>query len=74
MQGLLDKLRPVFMEDKEGSCAINETLHQYLSSMKESINDVPEQWDRFKKYTNPYEFIHTAVPGTKTAVAKARPL
>ena len=29
------------------------------SSMKESINDVPEQWDRFKKYTNPYEFIHS---------------
>ena len=74
MQGLLDKLHPVFMEDKEGSCAINGTLHQYLSSMKESINDVPEQWDRFKKYTNPYEFIHTAVPGTKTAVARARPL
>ena len=35
-------------------------------------NDVG--WDICKKITNPYEFIHTIIPGHKTQVSKLMPL
>ena len=31
-------------------------------------------WDKYKKYTNPYEFIHTVVPNTKQSVCIYKPL
>ena len=40
--------------------SINEKTQGYLSKAKQLINDNYEQWDIYKKYTNPYEFIHTA--------------
>jgi 23S rRNA U2552 (ribose-2'-O)-methylase RlmE/FtsJ len=31
-------------------------------------------WDMYKKYTNPYEYIHTMIPQRKHSVCKLRPL
>ena len=33
-----------------------------------------DEWDRFKKFTNPYEYIHTPVPNSKQAVCRLKPL
>jgi 23S rRNA U2552 (ribose-2'-O)-methylase RlmE/FtsJ len=33
-----------------------------------------DEWDTYKKYTNPYEYIHSHVPHKKKSVAKYKPL
>jgi len=53
---------------------INKTLSVYLSDAKNQIDSKQSEWDRYKKYTNTYEYIHTPVTGTKTAVCKLKPL
>ena len=45
---------------------ISHTLHACLCEMKEQIKECGEDaWDAVKKYTNPFEFIHTAIPNSK---------
>ena len=51
---------------------ISQSLYAFLIEIKEKM--VPAQWDLYKKYTNPYEFIHTHIPPTKRCVSKLRPL
>ena len=53
---------------------INKTLNKYLSVVKDKIESYVEQWDRYKKYTNPYEYIHTIIPHTKLSVSTLKPL
>ena len=47
---------------------INKTLHKYLNALKAQIDEREPAWDKFKKYTNPYEFIHTIVPNTRQSI------
>jgi 23S rRNA U2552 (ribose-2'-O)-methylase RlmE/FtsJ len=42
--------------------------------MKECLNNCEKDWDTFKKYTNPYEYIHSLVPSKKKSIAKYKPL
>jgi 23S rRNA U2552 (ribose-2'-O)-methylase RlmE/FtsJ len=53
---------------------ISGTLSDYLSSLKEKITPKERAWDIYKKYTNPYEYIHTPVPMKKKSVAKVKPI
>ena len=53
---------------------INKTLSKYLIKTKQQINENITWWDNTKKYTNPFEFIHTAVPGYKYSVSRVKPL
>ena len=53
---------------------ISLTLKDYLNNIKLEINNNFEKWDFVKKYTNPYEFIHTIVPNSKHSVSKYNPL
>jgi len=56
---------------------ISHTLNMHLCEIKAQIEDCGEEpWDSVKKYTNPFEFIHTAIPNCKTytTVSKLRPL
>ena len=53
---------------------INKTLSLYLSKIKKKINKHNESWDNVKKYTNPYEYIHTVIPYKKKCIAKYKPL
>ena len=53
---------------------INKTLNIYLNKAKCQIDSKQVEWDRFKKYTNPYEYIHTTVPIAKMPVCKLKPL
>lgn len=53
---------------------INKTLHKYLSILKQQIDECETAWDKFKKYTNPYEFIHTVVPNSRQSICTYKPL
>ena len=49
-------------------------LSKLLSKIKTEIEKDLKQWEIIKRYTNPYEFIHTNIPGTKTALCNYRPI
>ncbi len=53
---------------------ISLTLNYYLNNVKRQIDADYNTWDHVKKYTNPYEFIHTTIPNTKHSVSKLKPL
>lgn len=53
---------------------INKTLYNYINNMKCEIDNYQNEWDKFKKYTNPYEYIHTHVNGSSQAICKLNPL
>ena len=53
---------------------INKTLYKYLSFIKEQIDCRLEQWDKYKKCTNPYEYIHSVIPNTKQAISTLKPI
>jgi len=56
------------------SCYISYSLCDYLSKFKQQIEVSLDAWDNIKKYTNPYEFIHTLIPGNKISISKLKPL
>ena len=53
---------------------ISKTLYKYLTDIKNQINKYIDLWDIYKKYTNPYEYIHTIVPDKKSSISKYKPL
>jgi len=53
---------------------ISNTLSNYLYEIKEELEKREKDWDIFKKYTNPYEYINTQIPLKKKAVSKHKPL
>tara|TARA_B110001450_G_scaffold110795_6_gene104618 strand:+ start:9991 stop:11388 length:1398 start_codon:yes stop_codon:yes gene_type:complete len=53
---------------------ICESLYYYLTNIKKQINLYENQWDIYKKFTNPYEYIHSQVPNSKFSVCKHKPL
>ena len=62
--------------DEKIEIKINKTLAEYLKRVKEQISsiNIVTQWDNIKKYTNPYEYIHTPVPSYKFSVSRLKPL
>lgn len=53
---------------------VSFSLAEYLYEIKKKISEKGIDWDTFKKYTNPYEYIHSVVPGKKKSVSKYKPL
>ena len=53
---------------------ISKSLLSYLNSMKEQIDYYENSWDIYKKYTNPYEYIHTLIPNLKVSISKLKPI
>lgn len=53
---------------------ISNSLSHYIYEIKERIQLYDQEWDIFKRYTNPYEYIHTNVPNKKKSVSKHKPL
>jgi 23S rRNA U2552 (ribose-2'-O)-methylase RlmE/FtsJ len=45
-----------------------------LYEIKEELEKNEKDWDIFKKYTNPYEYIHSQIPQKKRCVSKYKPL
>jgi 23S rRNA U2552 (ribose-2'-O)-methylase RlmE/FtsJ len=56
------------------SPVISNSLSYYLYDIKEKIDKHEYDWDTCKKYTNPYEYIHTPVPAKKKCIAMHKPL
>ena len=57
-----------------GEVVISKTFMKYLQEMKSLIGAVSGQWDKYKRYTNPYEFIHTQHPVGRTPICTVVPL
>lgn len=54
--------------------AICNSLAHYMLDIKQKITQYQKEWDIYKKYTNPYEYIHSNIPYKKKCVAKFKPL
>jgi len=53
---------------------ISQSLSHYLCNIKEKIDDREKEWDIYKKYTNPCEYINSVVPNKRKSVSKYKPL
>ena len=53
---------------------ISNSLSKYLYEIKEKINNYNTEWDVYKKYTNPYEYIHTITPIKKMYLSNYKPV
>ena len=53
---------------------INKSLSLYLNKIKCQIDDHIDDWDKYKKYTNNYEYIHTNIPKTNNSICRLKPL
>jgi 23S rRNA U2552 (ribose-2'-O)-methylase RlmE/FtsJ len=68
-------IEPIFSQkDIINNITINKTLHKYLTNLKGQIDACEVSWDKYKKYTNPYEFIHTIVPNARNSICTYKPL
>jgi 23S rRNA U2552 (ribose-2'-O)-methylase RlmE/FtsJ len=72
-----------FLIHKNIECIIQETptevkysnsLSYYLYNIKKQIDKHEREWDIYKKYTNPYEYINSIVPYKKKSIAKHKSL
>lgn len=50
------------------------SLYYYLNDIKKEIDKVSMQWDKYKKITNTYEYIHTNMPNGKMSVCTLKPI
>ena len=61
-------------DDSKPVPAISFSLARYLSEVKNKITTYGREWDTYKKYTNPYEYINTIVPNKAKCISKYKPL
>ena len=47
------------VDDKSPDIMISHSLSRYLYEIKQRLETIEHDWDIHKKYTNPYEYIHT---------------
>ena len=47
----------------------SHSLYHYLTESKQKIDNNVNEWDFFKKFTNPYEYIHTPPQNNARSVA-----
>jgi 23S rRNA U2552 (ribose-2'-O)-methylase RlmE/FtsJ len=53
---------------------INKTLYLYLEKIKGGIDNCASSWEKYKKYTNPYEYIHTPYKKGSPPICLIKPL
>jgi len=53
---------------------ISQSLSHYLYGLKQKLELCEKEWDIHKKYTNPYEYVHTIIPNKKKCVSRYKPL
>jgi 23S rRNA U2552 (ribose-2'-O)-methylase RlmE/FtsJ len=58
-----------FKEMNNSNIFISQSLYHYLSESKKKIDNNVNEWDYFKKFTNPYEYIHTPPQNSVRSVA-----
>jgi 23S rRNA U2552 (ribose-2'-O)-methylase RlmE/FtsJ len=62
------------VNDEEVDVYLSKSIHKYLNNSKELIDQNYKKWDIIKKYTNPYEFIHSNLPHMNYAISKVKPV
>jgi len=64
------------MKDKteKDNVFLSKSLLKYLNITKHNISNCGSDWDTYKKYTNPYEFIHTNIPYLNYSISKYKPI
>jgi 23S rRNA U2552 (ribose-2'-O)-methylase RlmE/FtsJ len=62
------------IKDDPPSSHISNSLSYYLYDIKNKIDTCGKDWDIYKKYTNPYEYVNTIVPNKMKCVAKYKSL
>ena len=71
---LIQKYIDFVEDDRMPVPILSNSLSYYLYDIKEKLNRREKDWDIFKKYTNPYEYIHTYIPLKKKCISKHKPL
>jgi 23S rRNA U2552 (ribose-2'-O)-methylase RlmE/FtsJ len=71
---LIHKYIDVIEDENLPTPIISNSLSQYLYEIKEKIDVREKDWDIFKKYTNPFEFVDSQIPFKKKSISKAKPL
>jgi|UniRef100_A0A6C0IPI0 23S rRNA U2552 (ribose-2'-O)-methylase RlmE/FtsJ len=66
------KIQPI--NNDEIDSFLSKSLSKYLNITKHNISKCASDWDTFKKYTNPFEFIHTNLPYTNNSISKYKPI
>ena len=67
-------LKLLCKEQGNNNTSKTSSLKKYLNKIKGLIDKHISQWDNTKKYTNPYEFIHTNLPNSKNSICKINPI
>ena len=67
-------LKLTILQNDSQVCQKEYSLKKYLSKIKGLIDKHIDDWDVIKKYTNPYEFIHTIIPKYKVSICKYKPI
>ena len=62
------------IECKQDRVYVSSSVYSHLCDIKQQIEKYQDAWDNIKKFTNPYEYIHTNISGNKTNISKLRPL
>ena len=64
-----------FIDKDDEQLTISKSLKFYLNDMKKNIDDIIIDWDNYKKFTNPYEYIHSIISAKlKFSISKIKPL
>jgi len=53
---------------------VSSSIYAHLCDIKHQIEQYQDTWDNIKKFTNPYEYIHSNISGNKTNISRLRPL
>lgn len=64
-----EQIQLQFTEITKNSIFISQSLYHYLTDSKKKIDNNVSEWDYFKKFTNPYEYIHTPPQNSDRSVA-----
>ena len=60
--------------DEPNQVYVSSSIYTHLCDIKQQIEKYQDTWDSIKKFTNPYEYIHSNITGNKTNISKLRPL
>ena len=70
-----DMIELQIAEEEKEIYGLSKSLKYYLNSMKKKIDDINNEWDIYKKYTNPFEYIHSVISNQqKISISKLKPL
>lgn len=53
---------------------LSESMASYLAESKKKIHNNDLEWNKYKKYLNPYEYIHTIAPKYNKSVSNLTPV